>query len=104
MTVQTVRDATFDVFREYGLTSIFANPGSTEISLLADLPHYLRGASLTFWVFHVLRDYAATLREGASPHLSALTGLLAEAKELEAAVGLPLFETRALLKAAGIGS
>jgi benzoylformate decarboxylase len=36
--VQTVREATFDVWREYGLTSIFANPGSTEIRLLADLP------------------------------------------------------------------
>src|SRR5437867_2527757 len=41
MTV-TVRDATFDVFREYGLTSLFANPGSTEITLLADLPADLR--------------------------------------------------------------
>ena len=40
--VQSVREATFDVFREYGLTSLFANPGSTEISLLADLPDDLR--------------------------------------------------------------
>jgi benzoylformate decarboxylase len=39
---QTVREATFDVWREYGLTSIFANPGSTEISLLADLPDEFR--------------------------------------------------------------
>jgi len=42
MAVRSVRDATFDVFREYGLTSLFANPGSTEISLLADLPDDLR--------------------------------------------------------------
>jgi benzoylformate decarboxylase len=35
---QTVREATFDVWREHGLTSIFANPGSTEITLLTDLP------------------------------------------------------------------
>ena len=42
MAAQTVRDATFDVWREYGLTSIFANPGSTEIKLLADLPDDLR--------------------------------------------------------------
>ena len=42
MAVQTVREATFDVFREYGLTTIFANPGSTEISLLTDLPDDLR--------------------------------------------------------------
>ena len=39
---QTVREATFDVWREYGLTTIFANPGSTEIQLLADLPDDLR--------------------------------------------------------------
>jgi benzoylformate decarboxylase len=42
MTARSVRDATFDVFREYGLTSLFANPGSTEVSLLADLPDDLR--------------------------------------------------------------
>jgi thiamine pyrophosphate-dependent acetolactate synthase large subunit-like protein len=35
---RTVRDATFDVFRRYGMTTIFANPGSTEISFLTDLP------------------------------------------------------------------
>lgn len=39
---RTVREATFDVFREYGLTSLFANPGSTEIPFLADLPNDLR--------------------------------------------------------------
>ena len=38
----TVRDAAFDVLREHGLTTLFANPGSTEISLLADLPSDLR--------------------------------------------------------------
>src|ERR1700710_1529822 len=42
MSVQSVREATFDVWREYGLTSIFANPGSTEIRLLADLPDDFR--------------------------------------------------------------
>ncbi len=39
---QTVRDASFDVLRELGLTTLFANPGSTEIELLADLPDDLR--------------------------------------------------------------
>jgi benzoylformate decarboxylase len=34
----TVREATFDVFRRFGLTTIFANPGSTEISFLTGLP------------------------------------------------------------------
>jgi thiamine pyrophosphate-dependent acetolactate synthase large subunit-like protein len=37
-TQRTVRDATFDVLRAYGLTTIFANPGSTEIAFLAGLP------------------------------------------------------------------
>jgi benzoylformate decarboxylase len=38
MAAHSVREATFAVWREYGLTTIFANPGSTEIKLLADLP------------------------------------------------------------------
>lgn len=29
-----VRDATFDVMRRHGLTTIFGNPGSTEIPFL----------------------------------------------------------------------
>jgi thiamine pyrophosphate-dependent acetolactate synthase large subunit-like protein len=40
--MRTVRDATFEVFRQFGLTTIFANPGSTEISFLTDLPDDLR--------------------------------------------------------------
>jgi benzoylformate decarboxylase len=39
---RTVRDATFNVLRRHGLTTLFANPGSTEIHLLADLPDDLR--------------------------------------------------------------
>jgi benzoylformate decarboxylase len=39
---RTVRDAAFDVLRERGLTTIFANPGSTEVSLLSGLPDDLR--------------------------------------------------------------
>ena len=52
-----------------------------------DIPRHLRGPALTFWVFQVLRDYAATLTEGNSRHLSALPNLLAEAEGLERAVG-----------------
>ena len=39
---RTVRDATFDVFRRRGLTTIFSNPGSTEVPFLAGLPDDLR--------------------------------------------------------------
>ncbi|NUR75699.1 MAG: thiamine pyrophosphate-binding protein, partial [Thermoleophilia bacterium] len=34
----TVREAAFDVFRRRGLTTLFANPGSTEVPFLTDLP------------------------------------------------------------------
>jgi benzoylformate decarboxylase len=39
---RTVRDATFDVLRARGLRTIFSNPGSTEVPLLAGLPDDLR--------------------------------------------------------------
>lgn len=34
----TVREATFQVLRDRGLTTMFANPGSTEVPFLTDLP------------------------------------------------------------------
>lgn len=52
-----------------------------------DMPHFLRGPALMFWVFHVLRDYAGTLRDGGSAHLPLLPCLLDAAARLEAAVG-----------------
>ena len=38
-------------------------------------------------MFHVLRDYAGTLRDGGSRHLALLADLLRDAAVLEAAVG-----------------
>lgn len=52
-----------------------------------DIPQYLRGPAAMFWVFHVVRDYAHTLREGKSQHTPLLPDLLARAKRLESAVG-----------------
>jgi len=52
-----------------------------------DIPGVLRGATLAFWVFHVIRDYAWTLRDGDSPHGPALPALLATAERLERALG-----------------
>jgi benzoylformate decarboxylase len=34
----TVREASFDLFRARGMTTIFGNPGSTELPMLADFP------------------------------------------------------------------
>lgn len=50
-----------------------------------DIPRHLRGPVLTFWVFHVVRDYAATLRDGGSSHISLLPVLLTCADRLEQA-------------------
>jgi benzoylformate decarboxylase len=36
--MQTVREATFDLFRAHGMTTVFGNPGSTELPMLADFP------------------------------------------------------------------
>ncbi len=50
-----------------------------------EVPKHLRGAAPLFWVFHTLRDYAATLRDRSSLHMTA--DLLQDAAELEAEVG-----------------
>lgn len=52
-----------------------------------ELPRELAGPVLTFWVFHVLRDYARTLTGRGSRHAPLLPGLMREAERLEAAVG-----------------
>lgn len=39
---RSVRGATFEVMRRHGMTTIFSNPGSTEVSFLVDLPDDIR--------------------------------------------------------------
>jgi benzoylformate decarboxylase len=38
----TVREASFDLFRAHGMTTIFGNPGSTELPMLGDFPDDFR--------------------------------------------------------------
>lgn len=61
------------------------------ISLLSrahrDIPKHLRGPTLMFWVFHVIRDYAASLRDASSSYTPMLQSLLLQADALQAAVG-----------------
>ena len=52
-----------------------------------EVERHLRGPAQMFWVFHVLRDYAQTLREGGSRLVPEPATLLAAAAELQAAVG-----------------
>jgi benzoylformate decarboxylase len=38
----TVKEATYDLLREHGITTMFGNPGSTELPMLADFPDDFR--------------------------------------------------------------
>ncbi|MGH2955800.1 MAG: benzoylformate decarboxylase, partial [Solirubrobacterales bacterium] len=40
--MSTVREAAFELFRERGMTTIFGNPGSTELPMLAEFPDDFR--------------------------------------------------------------
>jgi len=51
------------------------------------VPQHLRGPALVFWVFHVIRDYAATLEAHGSPYMAKVRGYLDVARALEAAIG-----------------
>ena len=52
-----------------------------------DVPKFLRGPALVFWVFHVLRDYAGTLRDGDSRMVPHLPRLMEIADVLEREIG-----------------
>lgn len=52
-----------------------------------EMPQHLRGPTLAFWVFHVIRDYAARLVAESSPHVAVIPHLLEAAAKLEGAVG-----------------
>jgi thiamine kinase-like enzyme len=53
-----------------------------------DIPRHLRGPALTFWVFQVIRNYAAVLREvPVNPLAGRMAGLITMAQQLEQAIG-----------------
>jgi thiamine kinase-like enzyme len=52
-----------------------------------ELALHLRGPCLVFWVFHVIRDYAHTLREGRHRLAGELPALQARADQIERALG-----------------
>lgn len=51
------------------------------------VPQHLRGPALVFWVFHVIRDYAATLEAHNSRYMAKVSEYLEIAKGLEADIG-----------------
>lgn len=52
-----------------------------------DIPRFLRGPVLSFNVFHVARDYVATLRDGGSRHVPEIASWTDRITRLEASVG-----------------
>ena len=48
-----------------------------------EVPKNLRGPALIFWVFHVIRDYAASLQEAGRAHLKLLPELVEIGNRLE---------------------
>ncbi|MBB6484032.1 choline/ethanolamine kinase family protein [Rhizobium lusitanum] len=52
-----------------------------------DVARHFRGPAAIFWVFHVVRDYAALLEAGGSRHTSLLPSFLDIAERLERAAG-----------------
>src|ERR1700684_3707832 len=74
---RTVRDAVFDVMRRFGMTTIFGNPGSTEIPFLTGLPsdiHFVRGLHEGS-VVGMATGYAVARREPALINLHTAPGL-----------------------------
>lgn len=52
-----------------------------------DVAKNLRGPALVFWVFHVIRDYGATLKDRGSAHQQLLPDLIKASDLLEQAAG-----------------
>lgn len=78
--------------RTWTAADVRANPERVGELLRAfhhTLPAHVTGTPVMFWPFHVIRDYARTLREGESPFLGEVPRLLAMAEAFEAAQ-LPL--------------
>jgi thiamine kinase-like enzyme len=80
--------------RTWGPADLRANPervGDLLRRFHRDMAAHIAGAAFLFWPFHVIRDYARTLRAGGSPFAPDLPALLALNAELEAAqIPLPL--------------
>ncbi len=73
----TVRDATFDLLRALGMTTVFGNPGSTELPFLKDFPgdfSYILGLQESI-VLGMADGYAQARRRAALVNLHTSAGL-----------------------------
>jgi len=80
--------------RTWKAEDVCANPGRVAKLIRefhAKLPAEISGPGFMFWVFHVIRDYARTLRAGESRFVPRLPAFLEIAAEMEGAqVPLPI--------------
>ena len=73
----TVRDAVLDLLRRFGMTSIFGNPGSTELPLLRNFPsdfRYVLGLQEAV-VVGMADGYAQATRNAAFVNLHSAAGV-----------------------------
>src|SRR5499425_1832571 len=77
MTQATVRDQVFELFRDFGTTTIFGNPGSTELPMFRDFPEDFRYVlALQEMVAVGMADgYAQATRNTGLVNLHSATGL-----------------------------
>ena len=80
--------------RTWGAADLRAHPervGTLLRRFHHDMPAHIEGAAFLFWPFHVIRDYARTIRAGGSPFAPDLPALLDLAADLEQAqIPLPV--------------
>ena len=75
--IVTVRDAVVDLMRRYGMTSVFANPGSTELPMFRDFPsdfRYVLGLQEAT-VVGMADGYAQATRNAAFVNLHSAAGV-----------------------------
>src|SRR2546430_14970831 len=73
----TVRDATIDLLRRFGMTSVFGNPGSTELPMFRDFPEdfrYVLGLQEAV-VVGMADGYAQATRNAALVNLHSAAGV-----------------------------
>jgi benzoylformate decarboxylase len=89
---KTVRDSVFDVMRRFGMTTIFGNPGSTEIPFLVGLPsdiHFVLGLHEGSVVgmatgYAIARDEPAFVNLHTAPGLGNAINAIANARDCRA--------------------
>jgi benzoylformate decarboxylase len=73
----TVRDATFALMRHFGMTTVFGNPGSTELPMFRDFPddfRYVLGLQESI-VLGMADGYAQAMRTAAMVNLHSAAGV-----------------------------